>query len=116
MSTIDFEKMREELRATYANYPTNGDPVLEFEKRNAGLVADIIVMVAKEEMRETSPAEVVEGIAALASCALSVVTQRVKNIDKEGLCRAFSELVTGFVAHDEDVTYTVHKTPMKGDA
>jgi len=112
---IDFEKMREELRETYANYPTNGDWTLEFEARNAGLMADMIVLIAKEESRNSAPADVVCGIAAIASAALEVLCQRINGADREKVCEAFAEIVTGYVAKGKEGSYTSHETPLKAN-
>ncbi len=112
---IDFEKMREELRETYANYPTNGDWTLEFEARNAGLMADMIVLIAKEAGIKSAPADVVCGIAAIASAALEVLCQRVDNVSREEVCKAFADIVTAYVVKGKDVSYTAHDAPLKAD-
>lgn len=116
MSTIDFEKLRADIRQSYANYKTNGDATLEFEARNADLIADGLVMVMKEKERGTSPADVAAGIAAIAAGALTILADNATSVNRETLCEAFGELVTAYVLNDAATTYTEALIPMKGDA
>ncbi len=68
MEKIDFDALRASIHGQYFNYPTNSDPVLEFEKRAADVIADFCVFIVKEAAeRETPMPVLLQGIAAIFS-------------------------------------------------
>lgn len=70
MQKIDLTKLREGIRATHADYPTNGDAMLEYQARNAEVIADLSVMIVRENDRGTTLKNQLGGIAAVMSAPL----------------------------------------------
>lgn len=71
MEKIDLTELRERVRSAYADHDAKDDPVLEFQKRNADIMADLAVALLKEvHERETPMADVLNGFVAIVSMAL----------------------------------------------
>lgn len=79
---IDHVALRESIRKQYADWPTNGDKVLEFEGRAAEVIADLSVFIVKEVVELKTPLDTVfQGLAAIFSVPLENL------ISNEGLQR-----------------------------
>ena len=70
MQKIYLIKLREDIRATHADYPTNGDEMLEYQARNAEVIADLSVMIVRENDRGTALQDQLGGVAAVISAPL----------------------------------------------
>lgn len=87
MHKIDYKKLREDIRASYANHLPGDDAILAYEARNAGVIADLCVMVVREDDSDLPLTAQLDGIAAVFSIVLFNIAMK-NGIDKIELAEA----------------------------
>lgn len=115
---IDYAATREAVRKSYAEFPTNGDGVLEFEARNAGLIADLAVMVIRECVENKTPIPLlIQAMSAMFSIPLENLANEYR-IDKASLAAAMDEGMQHYLVAGNSVAEDAVKVERRnvGDA
>lgn len=75
MEKVDAATLRAKMFAEYRDYPNpTNDPILAFESRAAGVIADFgVLMVQEHNERQTPDPVIVEGITSIASIMLAQI-------------------------------------------
>lgn len=75
MEKVDVAPLRAQLFAEYRDYPNpDNDPVTEFERRAAGIIADFgVFMVQEHNERDTPDQLLIQGIASIAAIMMQQI-------------------------------------------
>lgn len=97
MEKVDAVTLRAKLFAEYRDYPNpTNDPVLAFEHRAAGVIADFaVLMVQEHNERQTPDPVLIEGVAAIASVMMAqVIGFAPEHIQSKIIAHALGSLET----------------------
>jgi hypothetical protein len=118
MQKIDLVKLREDVRANYANYPQNGDKVSAFEQRNAELIADLCVAMVRESVEiGTAPGDLLQGLTAMFSIPLENMISEYR-MQPRAVIAFVGQGLDFYLVQQEGVTPDAIVTPRRdvGDA
>ena len=100
---VNLTKLREDIRAEYTNFPTNGDPVLEFEQRHAGVIADLAVMMVAEDERGTPMETILHGLCGVFAVPFANACHRY-SLNREVAVASVAAILNSYVVDEEGVT------------
>jgi len=104
MQKMDLKELRERVRSAYADYDTKGDAVLEFEARNADLMAEIAVSLAREMHERNTPMEdVMNGFVAVTAMGLVNLCARYQ-LDPEHVVGNTAAMLRHYLVEGKDTS------------